>query len=457
MTSIVRLASNANPICGATLVIILAAMVVEGANTPAAAALLSGALLATLFVSILTLPSSVMGQILASNRVPAAAATAFVVLAALSAAPLQSPDLAARFAHPLAPAFQWLRPSMSLAPTNTIEGLIAFLGPLTAFVLGALASLRHSRSVVSAWLCALTVVYALYALSQYFAGQADARLDAHIGSANAAAALFGALAIFACARVIGKAGPRNGPERAPRHMPRALNWVAASLRAPLATAAFALAVACALLTASRGGLAATGIGFGAFVGLLALRASGARRTLILAPALALGALGLWFIAMGADPVLGRFGDVGAALEGRQELLAPHWQAFLSRPLLGHGLNTFHDLNAMAITPDNWDSLRIVGAAHNIYVQALEETGVIGLALFVLMVAPPLWRALESAVMDKSAPHWSAALYGASLLFLVHGVMDFTLQIPAIAALFAFCLGAFSNPAVRQHRQQNGSF
>jgi O-antigen ligase len=179
--------------------------------------------------------------------------------------------------------------------------------------------------------------------------------------------------------------------------------------------------------------------------LLAMRAHGRTRLLMLGPAAALGAVAVFMMALGADALLGRMSDVGDALRGRQELLAPHWSAFLGNPLWGNGLNTFHELNAMAATPENWDSLRFVGAAHNIYVQALEETGLIGVALFALMLTPPLWRALTRALHGSPSPHWSAALYSVGMLFLIHGVMDFDLQIPAIAALFAFCLGAFGTP------------
>lgn len=439
-----RLISRVNFTAAAALTIILAGLLAEGANAPGAAAFFSGALLATAFAAVALSPSPAVRHALRTNAVSMAAAAAFIALALVTALPLPTAELAARFGHPEAARLGWSSPAMSLAPGSTIEGVIAFLGPVAAFALGALARTTGSRAQIAAWICALAIALAIYALQLFAAGisQGGGRLDAHLGTANAAAATFGALALFALASAIDKTLAADAEVSGAAQKFR---WLLAPTRAPLAAAAFALCIACALLTQSRGGLAATGLAFAVFVGLLALRTGGRTRLLMFAPAAAFAAVTVVMMSLGADSVLGRLSDVGEALHGRQELLAPHWSAFLASPLWGNGLNTFHELNAMAATPENWDSLRFVGAAHNIYVQALEETGIIGLALFALMLVPPLWRALTGALYASPTPHWGAALYSVGMLFLVHGVMDFDLQIPAIAALFAFCLGAFGTP------------
>jgi O-antigen ligase len=438
-----RLLSRVNFTAAAALAVILAGLLAEGANSPGAAAFFSAALLVTAFAAVALSPSAAVRHALRANALSIAAAAAFIALAVVTALPLPSADLAARFGHPEAARLGWSSPAMSLAPGSTIEGVVIFLGPAAAFLLGALARSTGSRAQVAAWLCALAIGFAIYALQLFAAGisQGGGRLDAHLGTANAAAATFGALALFALAAAIDKTLAASADASAPQR----LKWLLAPTRAPLAVAAFALCIACALLTVSRGGLAATGLACAIFVGLLALRASGRARLFMLGPAAAFATVAVVMMSLGADSVLGRLSDVGEALQGRQELLAPHWSAFLASPFWGNGLNTFHELNAMASTPENWDSLRFVGAAHNIYVQALEETGVIGLALFALMLAPPLWHALTRALYVSPTPHWGAALYSVGMLFLVHGVMDFDLQIPAIAALFAFCLGAFGTP------------
>jgi O-antigen ligase len=443
MISTTRLLSRVNPTAGAALAVILAGLLAEGANTPGAASLFAGVLVAAAFLAVALSPPAAVAHALRTNAATAAAAGAFIALAVLTTLPLPSPELAARFAHPDGARLGWSVPAISLAPSSTLEGVVIFLAPAAAFTLGALARTTGTRAQIAGWVCAVAIGLALYALQLFAAGisQGGGRLDAHLGSANAAAAAFGALSLIALASAL----DQTVSEKAHQSGPPMVRWLLAPVRAPLAAAAFALATACALLTQSRGGLAATGVAFAIFVGLLALRTRGRTRLLMLGPAAAFGAVAVFMLTLGADSVLGRLSDVGEALRGRQELLAPHWQAFLANPIWGNGLNTFHEINAMAADPENWDSLRFVGAAHNIYIQALEETGLIGLALFALMLAPPLWRALTRALQGSPSAHWNAALYAVGMLFLVHGVMDFALQVPAIAALFSFCLGAFGTP------------
>ena len=152
---------------------------------------------------------------------------------------------------------------------------------------------------------------------------------------------------------------------------------------------------------------------------------------------------LLLLLLGGGDVFSRFGEVDADSAARRIMIETHWLAFLDRPWLGHGLNTFHELNAHYGDPANWAALESIGSAHNIFVQLLEETGVVGAALFVLMLAPPLWRALRIAWTDRSGAEWAAATVSAALLCFGHGAVDFGLQVPALSALLAYALGAFS--------------
>jgi O-antigen ligase len=217
----------------------------------------------------------------------------------------------------------------------------------------------------------------------------------------------------------------------------------------MSTAALIFALACALLTASRGGLFATAIGFLVFLSLLLLRTLGPKgpaRGFLFAPVASVVILAALLSLQGSGPLIDRFSDASSAVATRQQLVEPHWRAFLSRPIFGNGLNTYPELNAMAATPDNWRALSYAGAAHNIYVQALEEVGILGFALMTLMLGPPIIKALRRALFGTAGVEWAAALFGASTLLLLHGAVDFELQIPAVGALFGFALGAFTGPA-----------
>lgn len=431
----------------ATGLVIFAGLALEGADAPARAAMLAGALIVLLLIGVVAASPETLARAAGAHWISGLAGIVFIAWALITTLPLTS-DQAAVLAHPLSEAFGWRPASVSIAPHSTLEGLVSLLAPFAAFALGALTCAdRRSRDWAGRWLMLLTIGFSLYALNIYFAYQAEAggRLDARVLSPNAAAALFSALALFAFALIVRAGAGRLGASPS-SPLPHRLSWASGFIRAPLSSMALIFALACALLTASRGGLFAAGIGFLVFFAILALRRfgpAGSGRGMLFAPVLGVIAVGVWLFARGSGPLVDRFTNTAGAVRSRTELIEPHWQAFLDRPVLGNGLNTYHELNVMAATPENWASLSYAGAAHNIYVQALEEVGIVGVALMTLMLAPPILRALRRALFGSTGVEWAAAACAVTALLFLHGAVDFELQIPAIASLYAFALGAFS--------------
>jgi O-antigen ligase len=110
--------------------------------------------------------------------------------------------------------------------------------------------------------------------------------------------------------------------------------------------------------------------------------------------------------------------------------------FWHKPILGWGLGTF-----TIVYPQfrSFYTNLFVNAAHNDYLQALVETGILGFAAvlwFVIVIYRGSLRNLASW-----SHSWSRTLGLASLIgctgILVHSALDFNLQIPANASVFYF--------------------
>jgi len=240
----------------------------------------------------------------------------------------------------------------------------------------------------------------------------------------------------------------NGRLRAPgRVLAGKFQTLQKLIVAPLSLAAFMFCIACVIMTASRGGILAGLAGLIALASLLALslrRANDGETAKAWRPALALGGVAAALVLFGGQFLFERFEKIGeSSNQDRRTVIETHWDAFLERPVWGHGLNTFHAINEAGATPENWRATRVVGAAHNIFVQALEEGGLIGGGLlfgaYGALILHAFWRALNAS----SGREWAAAAFAASLLALLHGLVDFGLNVPAISALLCFMLGAFT--------------
>lgn len=428
----------------AAAIAVLAAGAMLGGMGPAADAALFSLLLAVLLaLALLASPRTQLIAVARTHAVTLAAAIAFILWSWFTAqiSPASADLPWSRLFHPLWSEFQSPNRAISLSPYRTLEGIASFVAPACAFVLGALVTRdRKDRDFIGRIFIGAAIAIAAYCLFLLVRGAAasqGARLIEPFGSSNAAATLFGVLAIFVSVVILRAARGRLTGARTSAG--RAFAFVQ---NTPIALAAFALLLACLLLTGSRAGLAALA---GGFVLFFALTRAGAGQSGRGQSAFALvAALAAIFLLIGGDFLLSRFGTFGVDAEGRRLMIETHFNAFLDRPILGHGLNTFHELNAHYANVENWPALRDIGAAHNIFVQMLEETGLVGAAFFMLMLAPPLARALQIAVEDRSGAEWAAAAFAAAAFVFAHGLVDFGLQVPAIAATLAFGLGAFSS-------------
>ena len=138
------------------------------------------------------------------------------------------------------------------------------------------------------------------------------------------------------------------------------------------------------------------------------------------------------------PVIGRFGKFAShdpSLLDRLRVWHACWNIFLAHPLWGTGFNTFASVYPAY---QNFDNGLIFLFAHNDYVQALAETGTLGMLCVVafltlwFLAGRRQWRRQDrnSGIRILQAAAW----IGASG-FLFHSFGDFQFHAPANALLF----------------------
>ncbi len=200
-----------------------------------------------------------------------------------------------------------------------------------------------------------------------------------------------------------------------------------------------LFLGCLVLTASRGAMIAAAAGGASllllllFAGRIRLRQAGAG---LLVSAVAAGAL----LAIKGGLAIGRFGHLAADAHIRTAAVAAHWQAFLRSPLFGYGLGSFDETNKMVLTQQLYPALWAIRALHNVYLQWLEEAGVIGAVPMFLCLGLIMVSTLKGLSARRRSASWICALLAADVVILVHGLADYALQVPSIAAFWALLLG-----------------
>ena len=266
------------------------------------------------------------------------------------------------------------------------------------------------------------------------------RLAATLGSANVAGTLFGLLLLTVTAVLSQhwKEVSRRSqlPFRQLEHFLR---------RAPLELAALPLSGACLVLTASRTALAASAASLAlfliweAFGGGLRVR----RWFVPLAVSLGLAATA----GVGGDLIANRYLEVNKELGSRLTIFQTHWRAVESSGWLGSGLGSFADLNRMLADRADSGDLLLIGAAHNVYLQWLEQVGLIGsvlmwgcLAWILVIIGLALFRKQRLSVVFRLS-------LASSVLVLSHGSTDFSLEVPSIAALWTVLLGLATGRAI----------
>ena len=193
---------------------------------------------------------------------------------------------------------------------------------------------------------------------------------------------------------------------------------------------FLLCLSALLLTESRGGFLAGMVGLAVFA---AASGKAFRRNLAISVPLLL-LFGIYAVALSGAVVERVF---GVTQDARFLIYPEIWQGVLDRPWLGHGLGAFEEVFRRLVPLDaavgEWEK------AHNSYLENAFELGLPAAAAFygaLLWVGVMLFR---GAIVKSRYRLFVTVALPVFLIGAIHSVVDFSLQMPASAAMFAALL------------------
>lgn len=250
---------------------------------------------------------------------------------------------------------------------------------------------------------------------------------------RAAFGAFAGIGMLACLALAlkglaGKGQALPGGSRLEAMLSGSLPWIAAALFLLLAV----------LASHSRGALAVAVVGLVVLILAAVLgRVLRFRHALILLVAIAIPSLVI--VLVFGEGTLARLMGEGDLTGDRPNLLRLTWAAIADAPLTGHGLGAFEE----TFKPYRDPSLPrpvIYDFAHNTWLETIMDLGwPMGLCLLgsVVLTVAVCVRGLLHRRRDQIHPAFAVAV---AALLGTQALADFTVQIPALAAFFAYILG-----------------
>lgn len=338
--------------------------------------------------------------------------------------------------------------SISINPAATIDGGFRLVAYAALFWLTL--QLTHFPALASQARIAIIVVgsaYSLYGLFVLFGGEAWllGNVGARPGSSLTSSfvnrnsyATFAGLSLLAALSLFLERVRHLLALKSPARRKAALVIEHIVFQSRLLTAA-TLTIALALfLTTSRGGIFASLFALVALILLQLPSQSGrARQPLGIVVLVVMGIA----VLVGGGNFADRLEQKGLSLEAdlRSTLFVTTIDAIKTVPLTGTGFGTYEQ----AIEPyraNDPNLFAIWEKAHNSYLENALELGLfaaVALNVSLLLLAFIAYRGVRTRRRYKSFPALGVA---ATLLVGLHALVDFSLQIPAVALLYAFIMG-----------------
>ncbi|NIM26762.1 MAG: hypothetical protein GTO67_04520 [Gammaproteobacteria bacterium] len=212
------------------------------------------------------------------------------------------------------------------------------------------------------------------------------------------------------------------------------------LQSPRGMVAFCILVMAAalILTNSRGGIGALAIGITVAIAIAVLR-KGARASELRVGVLVVTAAVIGILWLGSGEIYERLQSTGLSSQ-RGELRELSYRMIGDNAVVGTGVGTYRWV--FPTYKDGRFGTYFYDHAHNDFLETLGEQGVLGFAL-LLSALTLIFLYLIRAFWKRHDPLSRGALFAAiagCTSLMVHGLVDFNLQIPANASYFFALLG-----------------
>lgn len=361
--------------------------------------------------------------------------------------------LPASWGHPLwelaGQALAWDLPAtVSVDPYHTGSALLRLLSFGGVFWLALQLTARTARARQAlVWISYAAVAYAVYGLMMYFLGldlilffQKTAYLEdltSTFVNRNSFATFAGiglicttGLLMVLITQAAGGRGGGSGAEGALRVVetvaekgwPLVLGWLALLLAL--------------LLSHSRAGLLATILGLLAFLLAAGMTRAVERRLALIVGGLATVIIAA-FLALNGDALIRRLLTTSIGEEDRPLVYQRVTEAIRDSGNLGTGYGTFEEVFRFYRTPEIEGTFT---KAHNVYLENMLELGTpAALLLFAVVALLFVVAAIGIRRRRQNAVYPCVGL-AVTVLVAVHAIVDFSLQIPAVAVLYAMVMG-----------------
>lgn len=358
-----------------------------------------------------------------------------------------------KIGHPLWTYVSPAGGSISLDPAATRVEMVKLLGLAALFCLGIVVGAKRERADTG--LKALSYVGGAYAAWAFLNWSSNpnmifgvvrpygaGRLSGSFLSANSAATLFACQCLLQLCLIF------RAVRRAPKPLWSRRAWSQMKGLGPALILLF-ISASCLLLTASRGGfLAAAAAGALVVAGFALVRTderSASGGVIAVGGLIAFAAAALLMASGGA--LLGRLAD-NPVTDDRLTIFAAYWRSILASPWWGYGLGAFHAVNFQSMTVTSAIAMGMLGAAHNVYIQWLLQTGLAGFASMMICMAVILATILFG--FRRRSRQQSVMIFALAVtaMFAIHGMTDYALEEPSLAAYFAVILGLGYGVATR---------